>query len=177
MLLSIHLRPDYHRRMAKSRQPVKSQAPAPYWWQRFGNWSQIASAIASIGALSFVAYQVSLIEVNGRKANARAVYQAYSNASLRYPELIKPADYAAIKRDGVKFEQYKWYVAQMLFAYDEMISAAGDKSWLASFEYELPEHIALLCDLKVSDPKFFTQFEDDTVKLLDAAMKKSCAAK
>jgi hypothetical protein len=58
-----------------------------------------------------------------------------------------------------------------------MISAAGDKSWLASFEYELPDHIALLCDLKVSDPKFFTQFEDDTVKLLDAAMKKSCAAK
>jgi hypothetical protein len=158
---------------------VKAGKPTspPQWWQQFGNLSQIASAVASIGALTFVAYQVSQIEVNGRKANARQVYLAYSNASLAHPELIKPTDYAAIKRDPVKFEQYKWYVAQMLFAYDEMISAAGDKSWLASFHYELPDHYALLCDLKATDPAFYTQFEDDTVKLLDVALAKGCAAK
>jgi hypothetical protein len=169
--LSSAERADYHCAMA--RKPP----PPPYWYQAFGNLSQIVSAIAAVGALSFVAYQVSLIEVNGRRANARAVYQAYSNASLAHPELIKPspADYAAIRRDPVKFEQYKWYVAQMLFAYDEMISAAGDKSWLASFDYELPDHFTLLCDLKRSDPKFFTQFETNTVKLLDAAMKQGCA--
>jgi hypothetical protein len=157
-----------------TKAPAKPSQPSQ-WWQRFGNWAQIASAVASIAALTFVAYQIRQIETNGRKANARAVYQAYSNASLQYPELIKP-DYAAIKAVRVKFEQYKWYVAQMLFAYDEMISAVGDESWLSSFDYELAHHIALLCDLKVSDPAFFTQFEHDTLKLIDARLMKDCVA-
>lgn len=152
----------------------KSIAAPPTWWQRYGNVSQIASAVASLGALSFVAYQVSLIEVNSRKANARSVYQHYANASLQHPELIQPLDYAAIKRDHVKFEQYKFYVAQMLFAYDEMITAAGEKSWLASFNYEVPDHAALLCDLRKTEPGYFTQFETETLTLIDKALKGKC---
>ena len=140
------------------------------WWQAAGNLSQIVSAVAAVGALVFIAWQVSQIEVNSRKANARQVYLAYSDAGLRYPEFLRPADFAAIKRDPLKFEQYKWYVTQMMFAYDEMISVAKDKSWIASFDYELPDHFALLCDLKKNEPRFFTQFEADTNALIDQAM-------
>ncbi len=155
--------------MARASKP----ASPPAWWQRFGNTSQLVSAIAAVGALSFVAYQVSRIETTTRKSSARAVYQSYVNASMAHPELIKPADYAAIRRDAVKFEQYKFYVAQMLFAYDEMIST-GDKSWLASFRYEVPDHTALLCDLRKSDSAFFTQFEDDTNALLSQTLQGKC---
>ena len=45
-------------------------------WQTAGNASQIGSALAAIGALAFIAWQVSQIEVNSRKANARQVYYA-----------------------------------------------------------------------------------------------------
>ncbi|MBV8793284.1 MAG: hypothetical protein JO237_14685 [Pseudolabrys sp.] len=152
----------------------QSAAAKAAWWQRFGNLSQVVSAVAAAGALAFVAYQVSLIEVNTRKSSARSVYQNYVNASLSHPEYLKPADYAAIKRDPVKFEQYKFYVAQMLFAYDEMIAAAGEKSWISSFTYELPDHAALICDLKASDPAFFTQFENDTVRLIYKVMAGKC---
>jgi hypothetical protein len=146
------------------------------WWQAIGNLSQIGSAVAAIGALGFIAFQISQIEVNSRKANARQVYLAYSTAGLRYPEFLRPTDYAAIRRDPVKFEQYKWYVAQMMYAYDEMISAAGDQSWIASFNYELPDHLALLCDLKQNEPAFFSQFEDTTNVLVDQALKGKCPA-
>ena len=113
--------------------------------------------------------------MNSRKANARQVYLAYSNAGLKYPEYLRPgASYAQIRQDATKFEQYKWYVTQMMFAYDEMISAAGDKSWIKSFEYELPDHLALLCDLKQSEPAFFSQFEDKTNVLIDKAMAGKC---
>ena len=144
------------------------------WWQSAGNLSQMGSAVAAIGALAFIAWQVSQIEINSRKANARQVYLAYSNAGLRYPEFLRPADYAAIKSNANQFERYKWYVTMMIFAYDEMISAAGDKSWVSSFEYELPDHFALLCDLKKSEPRFFTQFADDTNALIDKVLMGKC---
>jgi hypothetical protein len=145
-----------------------------HWWQAVGNVSQICSALAAVVALAFIAYQVSLIEVNSRKASARQVYLAYSDAGLRYPEFLRPTNYPAIKRDPVKFEQYKWYVAQMMFAYDEMISAAGDHTWVQSFEYEVPDHLALLCDLKASEPRFFTQFEEETNALIDQTLAGKC---
>lgn len=155
---------------------ASSKGTSAQWWQAFGNLSQMASAIAAIVALAFIAYQISQIEINGRKANARQVYLSYSNAGLKYPEFLRPEAYAQIRQDPVKFEQYKWYVTQMMFAYDEMISAAGDKSWIASFNYELPDHMALLCDLKKTEPRFFTQFEDDTNALIDKAMAGKCGA-
>ena len=76
----------------------------------------------------------------------------------------------------LKFEQYKWYVTQMMFAYDEMISAAGDPSWVKSFDYELLDHLALLCDLKKNEPAFFSQFEDNTNALIERALTGKCPA-
>ena len=144
------------------------------WWQGLGNLSQMVAAIGSLGALLFVAWQVSQIEVNSRKANARHVYLAYSEAGMRYPEFLRPQNYAEIRQDEVKFEQYKWYVTQMIMAYDEMIDAAPDPNWIKGFDYELPDHVALLCDLKASEPRFFTQFEDDTNALIDNALRGKC---
>jgi hypothetical protein len=145
-----------------------------HWWQHTGNLSQVLSAIGAIGALIFIAYQVSEFEANNRKANARQVYLAYAEAGLRYPEFLRPANYAAIKRDPVKFEQYKAYVAQMIFAYDEMITVTAGHSWVDSFEYELPDHLALLCDLKKTEPRFFTQFEVETNVLIEQALAGKC---
>jgi hypothetical protein len=143
------------------------------WWQAFGNMAQIVAAIGSVGALAFVAWQVSQIEANNRKANARQVYLAYSEAGMRYPEYLRP-NYAQIRRDPVKFEQYKWYVTQMILAYDEMIAVAGDPVWIKGFDYELPDHTALLCELKASEPRFFTQFEPKTNAMIDTALKGKC---
>jgi hypothetical protein len=143
------------------------------WWQTLGNLSQMGSALAAIFALGFIAYQVSQIEINYRKSNARQVYLAYSNASLKYPEFLRPENLADIKANPVRFEQYKWYVAQMMFAYDEMISV-GDQSWARSFQLELPDHRPLLCDLKKNEPGFFEQFESKTNVLIEQSLKGKC---
>ena len=149
-------------------------ADETHWWQRLGNVSQMVAGFGSLGALIFVAWQVSQIEINSRKADARQVYLAYSEAGMRYPEFLRPQNYAAIRQDEVKFEQYKWYVTQMIMAYDEVIGVARDRNWITAFDYELPDHTALLCDLKKSEPRFFTQFEDDTNALIDAALRGKC---
>jgi hypothetical protein len=143
------------------------------WWQGFGNVAQMVAAVGSVGALTFVAWQVSQIEANSRKANARQVYLAYSEAGMRYPEYLRP-NYPQIRQDAVKFEQYKWYVTQMILAYDEMIAVADDPVWIKGFDYELPDHIALLCELKAGEPRFFTQFEAKTNAMIDTALKGKC---
>ena len=143
------------------------------WWQALGNAAQIIAAVGSVGALTFVAWQVTQIETESRKANARQVYLAYSAAGMKYPEYLRP-NFAVIRQDPVKFEQYKWYVTQMILAYDEMIAVANDPVWIKGFDYELPDHIALLCELKSSEPRFFTQFEDKTNAMIDTALKGKC---
>ena len=55
-----------------------------------------------------------------------------------------------------------------------IIGVSRDRTWIKAFDYELPDHIALLCDLKKSEPRFFTQFEDDTNALIDNALRGKC---
>ena len=73
--------------------------PTNTWWQAAGNSVADRLGRSPRWARSlFVAYQVSQIEVNSRKANARQVYLAYSNAGLSYPELLRPTDYVSVRR-------------------------------------------------------------------------------
>jgi len=116
------------------------------------NWAQIVlvaiSTIAlgiSAAFLGVVYYQVSLVRQNADRANARAVYMSYSQAALLYPEYAEPK-LAQIKKNPLKFVQYKSYVAHMLFAYDEILAVESESpEWLASLKSDLADHAALLC--------------------------------
>ena len=143
-------------------------------WQRFGNVAQIISALASVAALIFVVLQLDVIRKNAQRANARQVYLSYSQASLRYPQFIRP-DYDAIKTNPVLLTQYKWYVSQMLWAFDEILSIETDPEWEASFRYDLKNHLRLLCEIR--DPEFFAQYDKSFIDTVTAWLTKDCAAK
>ena len=59
-------------------------------------------------------------------------------------------------------------------ALKDLIAVAGDPNWIRGFDYELPDHLALLCELKATEPRFFTQFEDKTNAMIDTALKGKC---
>jgi hypothetical protein len=121
------------------------------------NFAQIVSAIVGIGALLGIYVQVSLARTNALQASARQVYMAYSETGLKYPELSQP-DYAVIKASGDKkqLSRYKAYVSQMLWAYDEILSIEAQPEWIATFEYDLREHLDYLCE--ENDPLFYAMF-------------------
>lgn len=138
------------------------------WPKYFGNGAQIASALVAIVALGGIFYQVQLVQRNAQLAHARQLFQAYSSATLTYPELTSP-DYDKLKQDRTELLRYKAFVGHMLFAYDEMLLISDEPEWVATFRYDLPPHLKYLCD--ENDPKFYEQFYPKMQKLLSDARK------
>jgi hypothetical protein len=77
------------------------------------NWAQITSAWVGVVAIVGVAWQAYAIRQNFSESSARQVYMSYSESVLKYPEFTEP-DLAQIKKDPVKYVQYKSFVSHML---------------------------------------------------------------
>lgn len=138
------------------------------------NAAQIVSAIVAVVALVGISVQVHLARVNAQRASARQVYLAYSQATLQYPQLARP-NYAqlAAKSDPTDLIRYQIYVANMLTAYDEIFQIIDDKEWVASFDYDIEDHLPYLCEQK--DTKYYATFTRKTQKLIDEQKQAHCA--
>lgn len=112
--------------------------------------------------------------MNAQRASARQVYLAYSQATLQYPQLARP-NYAQLtaKSDPTDLVRYQIYVANMLTAYDEIFQIIDDKEWVASFEYDVEDHLPYLCGQK--DAKYYATFTRKTQKLIDKQKQAHCA--
>src|SRR6266568_925608 len=146
------------------------------WSQRWGNVSQMISALIAVVAVCLVTVQLTYLQRNSealkeaeQRAAARQVYMSYSEASIKYPEFAKP-DYSKIV---LPLEQvrYGFFVAHMLFAYDEMLIVFNDPEWRASFRYDLQMHMPYVCQLE--DPSFFDQYYE-TMRTLLKQKKAKC---
>jgi hypothetical protein len=159
----------------------------PQGWQRHGNTAQWLSALIGLGGVLFLLHQINTIawqvDANGafsRQASARLIYMGHMNAGLQYPQYLKP-DYHRLKNgDKTTFEQYRWFVVNFLFAYDEIFSVMNDEEWIKAFRYDLPPHLPYICDEK--DPDFIDQWYEPTRRMLHAAIEKAkdvpeCAAR
>jgi hypothetical protein len=131
------------------------------WFQSLGNISQMVSAIVAVGGVILVSCQVSVLVANSeeikrveQRTAARQVYMSYSDASMKYPQFASP-DYTRIT-DPLEKTRYAFFVAHMLYAYDEMLKVFDDTEWMASFEYDLKLHMPYICQL--NDPAFFDQY-------------------
>jgi hypothetical protein len=109
------------------------------------NWAQIASAWLGLIAIAGVAWQAYAIRQNFNESAARQVYMSYSESILKYPEFTEP-DFAQLKKDPVKYVQYKNFVSHMLFAYDEILAVYDKPEWRKSFEDDLKYQMPYLCE-------------------------------
>lgn len=147
------------------------------WTKNFGNVAQVGSAVIACIALSFIWQQVHQLQKNSaalseteQRTAARQVYLSYSEAAIRYPEFAKP-DYAKITKP-VEQVRYGFFVAHMLFAYDEILKVFEDPEWIASFKYDLQLHMPYICQL--NDPTFYDQYFEKMRTLLSKARANSC---
>jgi hypothetical protein len=146
------------------------------WPRNFGNVAQIGSVIVAAIAVALVSLQLQQLQHNSealkeaeQRAAARQVYMSYSEAAIRYPEFAKP-DYAKITKP-LEQVRYGFFVAHMLFAYDEILKVFDDPEWKLSFEYDLQQHKRYLCQL--NDPTFYSQYFEKMRTLLKQA-RASC---
>jgi hypothetical protein len=155
------------------------EQPRP-WYAKWGNIAQIASALVAIGGFGLVYSQLKILETNSinlrqnaTEAAARQVYMSYSEAALRHPQFASSKN-SEIKTGTVEYEQYKLFVAHMLFAYDEVLKVYDHPEWRKSFDIDLATHRKYLCE--ESNGELFGQYYEPTRQRI-AALRKDCADK
>jgi hypothetical protein len=137
------------------------------------NWAQITSAWVGVIAIVGVAWQAYAIRQNFSESAARQVYMSYSESVLKYPEFTEP-DFAELKKDPVKYVQYKNFVSHMLFAYDEILAVYDKPEWRKSFEDDLKYQMPYLCN--ETPPDYDAMYFEKLRRLLKEARAKCPAA-
>jgi hypothetical protein len=129
------------------------------WWQRFGNWAQIGSAVVAMIGFGAIVLQFQEVRQNNRASAARQVYLAYTDLNFRNPQFGAP-DYEKLKsEDRLVFEQYRAFVSYLLYACEEVMHAfPKEPEWRRSCEYEVKDHLPFLCETFVNDPEFLQTF-------------------
>jgi hypothetical protein len=149
-------------------------APDIQWWQRYGNFAQIASAVFALVGFGAVLLQLSEIRHNNRASGARQVYLAYTDLNFRHPEYALP-DLAKLKSgEPAVYERYKSFVSYLLYACDEVISAFPDQQeWRRSCAYEIRAHLPFLCETQTSDPAFLETFGGRSIDFVKSVMQRN----
>ena len=143
------------------------------WWQRFGNWAQIGSAVVAMIGFGAIVLQFQEVRQNNRATGARQVYLAYTDLNFRNPQYGVP-DYEKLKSgDRVVFEQYRAFVSYLLYAcYEVMHAFPKEPEWRRSCEYEVKDHLPFLCETLVNDPEFLQTFGRETNSFVRALMQR-----
>ncbi len=148
-------------------------APNIQWWQRYGNFAQIASAIFAVVGFGAVLLQLSEIRQNNRASGARQVYLAYTDLNFRHPEYALPELEKLKSGDAAVFERYKTFVSYLLYACDGVMSAFPDQQeWRRSCAYELRTHLPFLCETLSSDPAFLETFGGRSIDFVRSTMQR-----
>src|SRR5581483_3428915 len=110
--------------------------PASSGWNstKFGNYSQVASAVIASLALTGAAYQIATIRSNTRETAARQMFRSYLDLAFNNPKFSSP-DYDALKKNTVDLERYGWFVDNLLFTCEEHVGY----------------HLRYICDAGVKD--------------------------
>ena len=157
--------------------PQGSSLPA--WYLRFGNFAQMASALIALIGFSAVVWQINQTSSKNTQeayraelADARKVYMAYSDDTLKYPELTDP-DYDALMRNHTEYMRYQNFVSHMLYAYDEMLTltpvvdSLSESEWELAFQIDIEPHHRYICQLP--DPRLIRTFRTAMQERLNKA--------
>jgi hypothetical protein len=144
------------------------------WWQRWGNFAQIASALIAAFGFGAILLQVNELRSNNRAASARQVYLAYMDLEFRNPQFAAP-DYERIKSgDKDTRTRYESFVSTLLYACEEALAAfAGQREWINSCETDLKVHLPMLCENKAADSAFLASFSDSTQAFVQTLLNRS----
>jgi hypothetical protein len=113
-------------------------------------FAQIAANIATtVGVVGvFIAYRQFREGARGqRQAMAISAWQQYLELALEHPELSLPSSRKVeFAFDSEEYNRYRWFVASMLFAAEQVLDAHPDDSaWRTTIKTQLMHHQVYVC--------------------------------
>ena len=101
--------------------------------------------------------QIKSAQHDARENSSKQIYITYMKAGFDFPRFLDP-DYAKIKANREEFVLYRWFISNMLFAYDEILDSNDLPEWETSFRYDLEFHMKYLCEQVVGNPDLLGQY-------------------
>ena len=142
------------------------------WWQKYGNFAQIGSAVVAAFGFAAVLFQINEIRNNSRAASARQTYLGYMDLAFRNPSYSAP-DYNKIKAGGRDDEiRYENFVTYFLYACEEAMLVLDTKNeWRDSCAYDLKLHLPFLCEKLKNEPAYLSTYNEKTQELIKSTMR------
>jgi len=103
--------------------------------------------IVFFGGFQFIATKEQAEEAKEHNKNtlAHTAYSEYLKLTLQFPDFAHPEASKIIQNYKV-YNQYRWYIANMLFHFEEVLLAVGkDKDWETTLKYQIKMHSWHIC--------------------------------
>lgn len=106
----------------------------------WAGWANVVMAIVAVFALLFARTQVESARRDSRRASAYAAYGEYLKLCIEN-ELFARGSEVEITPDEDNYSKYRWFVANMLFAFEQVLEACkDDPTWKETIKHQLLRH-------------------------------------
>jgi hypothetical protein len=106
--------------------------------EKIGNLAQLFIALLASFALIFTYLQIAAARRGQHEATAKEIYRGYLELAFEHPGLAIP------KSNDHASERYRWFVAILLNACDEILFGTTDPVWRTVVKTELKYHATYL---------------------------------
>jgi hypothetical protein len=104
------------------------------------SWANIGTFIIATVAAVFAYKQWASSKEEARRATAYSAYSKFLELCQQSPDLAY-GDEQLIKANQKDYIQYRWFIAQMLFAFEQILDVLpNDDEWKTSIRNQLKKH-------------------------------------
>jgi hypothetical protein len=102
----------------------------------------VVSAVATVGAILAIGYQLNRADHAKTLQAARASYGNHLNQSLAFPNLTAPKDGCALLVPTID-PSYSTFMEQLIYTAEQMLTVENGWDW--TFTYRLETHVQYVC--------------------------------
>ncbi|OBU15621.1 hypothetical protein CTM88_10930 [Photobacterium aquimaris] len=134
--------------------------------------ANVVMAILAIAAAIIAIKQLNNSKSESRIATAKTAYQEYLKLCFDYP-MFADGNESEIKRNADDYKKYRWFVAKMLYSFEQIIESLGnDKEWKDTIQSQLKYHA---WHLNKSSSVKRGDWDAQLTKLIEKAVKEKCS--
>ncbi len=105
------------------------------------NWANISTSIVAVVAAIFAYKQWTSSKEEARRATAYSAYSQFLELCQQSPDFAY-ANEEKIKGNQKDYMKYRWFVAQMLFAFEQILDTLpNDNEWKVTITNQLKKHV------------------------------------